>query len=99
MRYTLKNAFISYSLDEQARVCSIINVRLGHEYCHAPGELFRLLYQIGDFDERPIMTSDQATAEITVSGTRDARRSSFPPRPNPAADALPADGKTSSFFP
>ena len=70
MRYTLKNAFISYSLDEQARVCSIINVRLGHEYCHAPGELFRLLYKVEDFEERSVNAADQDAPDISVQGDK-----------------------------
>ena len=70
MLHTLKNEWLSYSVNEKGLVCSVYNVKKEHEYCRAPGELFRLLYQIGDFDERPVMTSDQSGAEITVSGDR-----------------------------
>lgn len=68
MLYTLKNNYISYSLNEQGQVVSILNVRNGHEYCKVPSEIFRMIYQVEDFDERTIDATWQEDPQITVEG-------------------------------
>ena len=65
--YTLANEYISYSLNENGFVCSVFNRKFNHEYCRAPGELFRLIYKIEDFEERTVDAKDQAVPLITVS--------------------------------
>ena len=65
--YILENDILSYQLDEMGRVVSIFNKRTGHEYCKAIGELFRLLYKIEDFEERPVNAADQKPHSITVT--------------------------------
>lgn len=70
MNYSLKSKALTYTLDENARVRSIYNERLGHEYCHIPGELFRLLYQYGDYEERSINAAEQDAPEIVTDGRR-----------------------------
>lgn len=67
MRYTLKNDYISYSLDEHGMVRSVVNVRKDYDYCKFPGELFRLIYKIEDFEERTVDAKDQAEPFITVA--------------------------------
>ena len=68
MNYTLRNEYISYSLDETGTVCSIRNEQNHHEYCKAPGELFRMIYAVEDFYERSIDAKNQDAPEITVEG-------------------------------
>lgn len=68
MRYTLKNEFLSYSLNEQGQVCSVLNVKNGHEYCKEKGELFRMIYAVEDFYERSIDAKNQDAPEISVDG-------------------------------
>lgn len=68
MRYTIQNEFMSYSLDEQGFVCSVCNKKTGHMYCTAPGELFRLIYKIEDFEERPVNAADQDAPQIKAEG-------------------------------
>lgn len=67
MNYTLRNGYISYSLDENGMVCSIRNEQNQHEYCKAPGELFRMIYTVEDFYERSIDAKNQDAPEITVA--------------------------------
>ena len=67
MNCTLRNEYISYSLDENGMVCSIRNEKNHHEYCKAPGELFRMIYAVEDFYERTIDAKNQEAPEITVA--------------------------------
>lgn len=67
MQYTLKNQLISYSLNASGYICSVRNLRTGHEYCTAPGELFRLLYKIEDFEERTVDAADQSPPQIAAA--------------------------------
>lgn len=66
MHYILKNEYLSYCLDRSGAICSVRNEKNGHEYCHAPGELFRMIYAVEDFYERSIDAKNQDAPEITV---------------------------------
>ena len=58
---TIKNTVLSYTLDDNGRIISIADVRNGRELClgnGAYGETFRLIYKIGDFEERSIDAAD-----------------------------------------
>lgn len=68
MLYTIQNDALAYSLNEKGLVVSIVNRKSGHELCAAPGEIFRLIYQIGDYEERSVQAIEQDPPEITVEG-------------------------------
>ncbi len=68
MLYTLSNDRMSFSLNENGNVCSIVNKKTGNEYCVSEGETFRLIYQIDDYYERPVNASMQDEPQITVNG-------------------------------
>ena len=68
MLYSIKNQYLSYSINELGQVCSVRNERTGHEYCTAPGELFRLIYKFEDFEERPVDAAEQDPPQIHVNG-------------------------------
>ena len=68
MLYTIENEALSYSLNERGAVVSIVNKLTGHEYCAAPGELFRVVCSYEDYLERTIDAEGQDAPEITVDG-------------------------------
>ena len=68
MLYSIKNQYLSYSINELGQVCSVRNERTGHEYCTAPGEFFRLIYKFEDFEERPVDAAEQDPPLIRVNG-------------------------------
>ena len=65
--YTLSSKHMTYSLNEQGLVTSIVNGYSGHEYCIIPGETFKLIYKEDDCEERPIFGSLQ-TPSIRIDG-------------------------------
>jgi len=70
MGYKLENEFVSYALDERGAVRSVKNLAVGREYCTAPGETFRLIYQIEDFEERSVNASEQKAPRLFAEGNR-----------------------------
>lgn len=68
MTHTIRNDLVSYSMDDRGLVVSVFNRRTGREYCAAPGEPFRLIYQKGSFYERSANAIDQPAPVICVSG-------------------------------
>ncbi len=68
MIYTLKNEYLSYSLDEKAFVVSVKNLKSGNEYCAKKGELFRLIYQYKDYYERSVSAAEQKAPSICLNG-------------------------------
>lgn len=68
MIYTLKNEYLSYSLDEKAFVVSVKNLKSGNEYCVKKGELFRLIYQYEDYYERSVNAAEQKAPSICLNG-------------------------------
>ena len=77
MYYTIENDALSYSLNERGAVVSIRNKRTGHEYCAAPGELFRVVCSYEDYLERTVDAGKQDAPEITVQDAEMAVRWSY----------------------
>lgn len=69
MTYTIENDKLAYSLNERGMVVSVFNKAVGHEYCKAPGELFRGIFAQGEYAERTVDAADQDAPEITADGT------------------------------
>lgn len=68
--YILESDILKYVLDETGRVVSIVNKQNNHEYVHSPGEIFRVIYAIEDFDERSIRSGEQNNPVIIVNGNK-----------------------------
>ena len=68
--YTLKSNTLALSIDEQSRLCSLVNLKTGHEYVHRPDGIWKLLYSEGIRTERPIYCEDQSFTAVCEQENR-----------------------------